>query len=232
MAILNATASLAAMNAGSGATISGGNAPALNGGSAPPAPETHDDENAPANANAPAADSAGIPWDERIHSKTKAVNADGKWRGRRGVTAELVTQVESELKARGAAPMYMPSGPSIGLPPPQTHQGLPPLPPGPPQQFIPPAAIPSAPPPPAAVPSAPPVPGTVDFQGFMQHLTQSMQKRDPASGMPWIDNNYLIALTQKVSSHIQKPLSVITDISADQHAVDTAIWFMNADGKW
>lgn len=42
-------------------------------------------------------DSRNIPWDERIHAGTQAKNADGTWRARRGVSPELVEQVEREL---------------------------------------------------------------------------------------------------------------------------------------
>lgn len=38
----------------------------------------HDEEQAP-----PTTDSTGTPWDERIHSTSKALNADGTWRLRR-----------------------------------------------------------------------------------------------------------------------------------------------------
>lgn len=42
-------------------------------------------------------DSRNMPHDERIHAGTKAKNADGTWRARRGVSPELVEQVEREL---------------------------------------------------------------------------------------------------------------------------------------
>lgn len=42
-------------------------------------------------------DSRNIPHDERIHAGTKAKNADGTWRARRGVSPELVERVEREL---------------------------------------------------------------------------------------------------------------------------------------
>ena len=42
-------------------------------------------------------DSRNLPHDERIHASTKAKNADGTWRARRGVNPELVAQVEREL---------------------------------------------------------------------------------------------------------------------------------------
>jgi len=43
-------------------------------------------------------DSAGYPWDERIHSSSQALNQDGTWRLKRGVDLVLVTQVREELK--------------------------------------------------------------------------------------------------------------------------------------
>lgn len=59
-------------------------------------------ENA-ANPVAPATDSPvkdanGMVWDERIHSSSREMNKDGTWRKRRGVSDELVKQVEAELR--------------------------------------------------------------------------------------------------------------------------------------
>lgn len=51
---------------------------------------------------APDVDSRGLPWDERIHAGTKATNADGSWRNKRGVDKALVEAVEAELA--GAVP--------------------------------------------------------------------------------------------------------------------------------
>lgn len=51
-------------------------------------------------AGAPDFDSAGMPWDERIHASSRATVADGTWRKKRGVSDELVAEVEAEL-ARG-----------------------------------------------------------------------------------------------------------------------------------
>lgn len=47
-------------------------------------------------------DSAGVPWDARIHSATGARNSDGTWRKRRGVDPALVEAVTAELTAQGA----------------------------------------------------------------------------------------------------------------------------------
>ena len=46
----------------------------------------------------PELDSAGLPWDERIHAGTKRQNADGSWTLKKGVDKELVAQVIEELK--------------------------------------------------------------------------------------------------------------------------------------
>jgi hypothetical protein len=42
-------------------------------------------------------DTRGMPWDDRIHSGSRARNKDGSWRGRRGVDPAVVAQVEAEL---------------------------------------------------------------------------------------------------------------------------------------
>ncbi len=44
-------------------------------------------------------DSAGMPWDERIHAKSKTKKADGTWKAGRSLDPEMVKQVEAELKA-------------------------------------------------------------------------------------------------------------------------------------
>jgi len=44
-----------------------------------------------------AVDSNGTPWDGRIHSESRAINADGTWRKRRGVSDQLFAEVMAEL---------------------------------------------------------------------------------------------------------------------------------------
>lgn len=61
-------------------------------------------------------DSAGVPWDERIHAATRAKNKDGTWRQRRGLN-------DPALVARAANPGMNPtSGPPLptaaNVPPP------------------------------------------------------------------------------------------------------------------
>lgn len=66
------------------------------------APMVDDEEQTP-----PTTDSTGTPWDERIHSASKALNADGTWRLRRkpkdmdeAEWAALVESVKDELQYR------------------------------------------------------------------------------------------------------------------------------------
>lgn len=85
---------------------------------------------APAPADASTSlDKDGLPWDERIHSSSKAINqTDGLWRKKRGVSDELVAEVEAELRglmgnapASGAGAPIPPSAPiapaSVPVPP-------------------------------------------------------------------------------------------------------------------
>lgn len=43
-------------------------------------------------------DVAGMAWDTRIHSRGKSKNVDGTWRRKRGISEELIKQVEAEIK--------------------------------------------------------------------------------------------------------------------------------------
>lgn len=60
-------------------------------------------------------DANGLPWDERIHASTKAKNADGSWRYRKGVADTQKSKVEKELRAALAA-NPAPSSPTPALP--------------------------------------------------------------------------------------------------------------------
>lgn len=46
-------------------------------------------------------DAAGFPWDDRIHASTKTKTVDGYWKRKRGVSEELVGQVQAEFKNGG-----------------------------------------------------------------------------------------------------------------------------------
>lgn len=106
--------------------------------SAPPAPS------APAAPAAPVAvDKAGLPWDPRIHSESKAINkGDGLWRAKRGRDETIVPGIEAELRALMALPAGA-TAPNVAPVAPTTP--------------VAPAAAPAAPESPAA-PTAPPAP--------------------------------------------------------------------------
>lgn len=86
--------------------------------SAPAASDTDSDENeSSANTSdvSGVLDSAGQPWDARIHSGGKSLIADGTWRIKKGTDPKLVEQVRAEhagkAAASGAAPA-IPAAPS------------------------------------------------------------------------------------------------------------------------
>jgi len=74
-------------------------------------------------------DKDGLPWDARIHSSSKAKNADGSWRVKRGLTDTLKAQVEAELKSSTAANTAAATTAAV-TPPAAGVGGLPPLPGG------------------------------------------------------------------------------------------------------
>lgn len=62
-------------------------------------------------------DKTGLPWDPRIHTGTKAKNADGTWRQRRSLNDDaLLKRVEAELRATMALPAA-PVPPAPPVPP-------------------------------------------------------------------------------------------------------------------
>ena len=107
----------------------------------------------PANDEPPAVDSAGIPWDARIHSESKAIIADGTWRKRRGVDEVTYGRVYAELQeaASNDAP-----------PPPLADEEDAPPPPPAAAESAPTAAERPAPEPAASAPAA----GNGQFDGF------------------------------------------------------------------
>lgn len=66
-----------------------------------------------------ALDTAGMPWDERIHSRTRSLNADGTWRLKRKANGAEVEKVSKELKKPHEQSLAnVPSPPSeVPLPP-------------------------------------------------------------------------------------------------------------------
>ncbi len=78
----------------------------------------------------PEVDKHGLPWDVRIHAGGKTKNADGSWRGKRGVSSDLVASVTAELTG-GRAPAPAVAPPMAPPAPPPVTQAPPPPPSGP-----------------------------------------------------------------------------------------------------
>jgi len=75
---------------------------------APTPPTDQDDEDGDA-SDGTGLDSAGLPWDERIHSSSKKRGKDGTWNKRRsGPSGAELAAIEQELRG-GAAPAPMPA---------------------------------------------------------------------------------------------------------------------------
>lgn len=127
-------------------------------GNVPAAPIANESANAAATASvtthAPGLDldADGLPWDARIHASSKVKNADGRWRGKRGVDDAIVAAVTAELRiALGNAPVA--ASPVVPAPVAQTAAiPTPPVPAAP--------DVPNVPAPPATI-AAPVVPAPV-----------------------------------------------------------------------
>ena len=110
-------------------------------------------------------DIAGIPWDERIHAKTKTKTAKGAWKKGKGVDPTVLATIEAELKAANppapVAAVPVPLAPVATVPVPLAPVAAVPVPLAPVAAVpVPPVAIPGAPIPPAVggvISPAPPV---------------------------------------------------------------------------
>lgn len=227
----------------------------------PTAAPADDDDNGPVNASAPATDVNGLPWDERIHSASKATVANGSWRRRKGVADDLVQSVEAELRTRQAAqplppvapvapppPVPMPIPPAaavpapVPLPVPPVAAPIPapvPLPVPIPEPVAAPAPVPPVPvptPEPVAAPAPAPAPtGELDFAGFMQHIQGQFAKLN-AEGKPLIDVDYLAGITAEISTafapHGVPALTAITDIASNPQMIQYAVALLQRDQRW
>lgn len=63
-------------------------------------------------------DSAGMPWDKRIHASTRGTNKDGTWRQKRELDPTVKTNVEAEL--RGLLALNAAAGSPVPPAPPAT----------------------------------------------------------------------------------------------------------------
>lgn len=129
----------------------------------------------------PATDKNGLPWDERIHAGTKALNGDGTWKKRRGVDDATVAAVTAELT--GAAPATTPA----------------------PQPEPTPAPAPTPAAQPETAPTPTPVPSTNRIQDFQQ-IVQELQK----AGSVAAPNDYMSMYHGKIVQTLLKLSDVTT----------------------
>ena len=101
-------------------------------------------------------DSTGLPWDARIHAATRATNADGSWRVKRGADKDEVASVSAHLRSLvGGAPAPVEETPVLFVTEPNGELVR--------------APEPVAPPPPPPVPAA--MTTAQLFAGFMRKIT-------------------------------------------------------------
>lgn len=185
-------------------------------------------------------DSTGLPWDERIHASTKAVNADGTWKKRRGVQELQVNQVEAELRARGpvtAAPQPAPI-PVMPQPAPVAAPAADPL-----AMFGPlPAAAPAPVMPQPVYPQPAPMPApAVDPRVIMPQPAPAPVAAAPVPQARTFDqlmgtiqglfNQQLIAPDYMVNLNQRLGVAAITDIAGSPERVEQAFGILKADGK-
>lgn len=201
-------------------------------------------------------DATGLPWDERIHSKNKTQTDAGAWRAKKGVSADLVKQVEAELRSRGVPAQTPPpmfdqgtqqptQAPAPVMPmPPVNQQPAPQMQP-PVQQQQPVVTQPVQMPPVNQQPAPqmqPPVqqaPAPVakgmpaDFSGFMQGLQQSMDTKRDANGVPTVTPEYLAKIVGEFNQAYQAQLlGNITDLANHTDKIGYMVQLMQRDGTW
>jgi hypothetical protein len=215
----------------------------LPGAAAAPAPAGDDtDDGAAPDPNAPAYDSTGLPWDERIHSSSRKTGNDGTWNKRRGGPkgAELAA-IETELRARGAPAMPTPAPVAQPMPLPPVAGPVPAMPvpaytPPPMPVPVPEAVAPVAPamPLPVAAPvAAAPDPAAIptDFHQFMTEIGQRTGQPGP-NGAPLIDATYLAELAARISQTSGRQLRSVADLAANPDLITYTVQVMQYDGRW
>lgn len=75
-----------------------------------------------------AVDSEGFPYDPELHAETRAVNADGTWKVKRG-KAEAAAAARAAFKAKGGAEPAPAAAPAAALPVAATTTAMPGMPP-------------------------------------------------------------------------------------------------------
>lgn len=150
-----------------------------------------DDDAGPADAAAPAVDARGIPWNGDYHASTKARNADGTWRTKRGVDKAKLEAWEKTLQPSMPAPA--PAAPV--------------------------AAIPGFTPAPAGLPGfTPPQAAPADIPVTMEDINAAFGKLS-AAGVIAADGSNLMPIYQQLQ--ITDPNQIATDETIRRRLRDT-----------
>ena len=156
-------------------------------------------------------DSAGMPWDERIHSGSKKTNADGKWKLRKNVDENLVKQVEAEN--RGAAPTgEIPAFLRTGVPAAALSATVPPT--------VPATSVVNA----TAPVAAPAAAIKRDFSGLMLKISNLFATKQIAPDYP-------NTIVQRVNAGFQTNIATLTDVANDPRMVEYSWQCLEVDGK-
>lgn len=196
---------------------------------AAPVAAGEDDESGDTTVAPGTVDKNGIPWDDRIHSTPAKLTGKGVWRAKRGVSDELTTQIEAELRARGGQPAPAPA-PVMTMPPMPAPMPMPaPVMTAPPVTMPPgypaPAPVMTAPPPPAPAPvAAAPIAAPTDFNTFMQGIQSLIN-----SGK--VDAAYFGDLVQRVNAAAGTQFGAITDVASRPDLIPWVWSVMQQDGR-
>lgn len=152
-------------------------------------------------------DSAGQPWDERIHASTKSKNADGKWKKRKGAgeaetMSEKLDRIEAIIPAQ--TPSFAPVATTVAAP------------------VVAPVAPPVAAP--VAAPVVPAATITRDFKGLMLRISNLFATKQ-------VEPNYPQTIVQRINQGYSTNVSTITDIAANADYVEYAWKCLEVDGK-
>lgn len=165
-------------------------------------------------------DSAGLPWDERIHSGSKKKNADGKWKLRKNVDEALVKAVEAETRnATGEVPAFLRNQPAPAAP--VTAPAIAPA------TLVasatPPA--PAAPPAPASpIMAQPQAPIARDFSGLMLQISKLFSTKQ-------ITPDYPKTIVARVNDGFKTNIATLTDVANDPRMVEYSWQCLEVDGK-
>ena len=200
----------------------------------PVTPETHPSNSTPVvHTNGPNAgttspegakvDGTGLVWDERIHAGSQAINADGKWKKRKGVQSEYVATIEAEL--RGGAASAPTNLPNFNTQPAEDTSDIPAHMRGNADQpsFNNPTGFPGTQAPQTQV-NDPAQNGEVTFASLMSRINNAT-----AAGK--IDGMYIVGLCSRLAHMHGAPIASLTDLMNRPVIIKSADAMMSQDNK-